>query len=205
MKAILTHILAVFAFFFATQASADMVHTKRAVASMIKKEVRNKVPEKTLNKIIETTFRESQKQNIDPLFMLSVIYTESRFIPTAKNKSGARGLTQVMPRYHRDKIQGRNIMNIETNIEVGTTVMVDCLTNNNHNVRAASRCYSGNANRYTEKLKAFHKQAKHADILHRFKNELPLVAYEKFEQPMGALMAQLRKPSKQMVAGYNGT
>lgn len=48
--------------------------------------------------ISETNMKESDKYpNIDPLFLLSIQWQESRFIDTVKSNKGAIGLMQLMP------------------------------------------------------------------------------------------------------------
>jgi len=48
------------------------------------------------------TVKISEKHNIDPVIMVSLIRFESRWKPTAVSRAGACGLTQVLPRYTRN-------------------------------------------------------------------------------------------------------
>jgi len=43
----------------------------------------------------------SDEYDIDPALLTALIYVESRWEPKAKSKSGACGLTQVMPKFSR--------------------------------------------------------------------------------------------------------
>lgn len=69
----------------------------------------------------------SEKYNIDPLIVLSVIREESRFDADAKSVAGARGLMQIMPQtaYRLDKSlkiginNPSHINNMENNIHLG--------------------------------------------------------------------------------------
>lgn len=164
-------------------AHAETSPTQAAIVRMISQETKATVSARDIIRIVNAVFKETKKHGIDPFLMISLIKNESTYQPGATNKSGARGLTQVIPRYHRDKIKGRNIMNIETNIEVGTKVFADCLTRNNGQIKKASRCYSGGAANYASKLKAGHNEVRKADVLYRFENELPLVVDSSFESP----------------------
>lgn len=170
-------------FALAFPASADSF-TKTAIVQMLVTETHDaKIKQSDIARIVNIAFAEAKKQKVDPLLVISLIKTESRFRWWATNKSGARGLTQVIPRWHRDKINGRNIMNIQTNIEVGTTVLADCLDRNKGLIKKALRCYSGGAVNYASKLKTTYTQLKLADVRYRFDNELPLVVFAKFEEP----------------------
>ena len=46
---------------------------------------------------IATLFKFSQKMNVDPLWALSIMWTESHFRPNAKSYVNAQGLMQIMP------------------------------------------------------------------------------------------------------------
>lgn len=169
---------------FANPAQAvELNHTKQAIIKMIVEETRNRVSLKDVSRIVNAAFKESDKQNVDPFLILAVLGVESTFNPSATNKSGARGLGQVIPRWHRDKIRGRDIMNIETNIEVSTKVFVDCLDKGKNSIYKASKCYSSNAKNFANKLRVFHEKAKKADLLYRFQNDLPIVVASHFESP----------------------
>jgi len=50
---------------------------------------------------MEAVVKYSEEYNIDPVTLTSLIYVESRWTPEAKSKSGACGLTQVIPKFSR--------------------------------------------------------------------------------------------------------
>lgn len=185
MKTCIQAAIMAIALLFATAfpAYAESTPTKAAVVRMISKETKtNGVAMRDIVRIVNAAFSEAKKHSIDPFLIIALINTESKFRPWAKNKSGARGLTQVIPRWHRDKIKGRDIMHIETNIEVGTKVLVDCL-NRNKGMKNALRCYSGGARNYAQKLRSGHTELREADIAYRLENDLPLVVVAKFDDP----------------------
>lgn len=168
----------------AIPASAEPAYTKQAVERWIVAEVKASVSTDTIRRIINVVYAQARKHDIDPFLIITTIKTESRFRANAKSSAGAQGLMQVMPRWHRDKIAGRNIRNIETNIEVGTTILVDCLDKHNQNVNLALICYSGGAKNYELKLREGHNSLRRADVLYRFEKELPLNhAQAKFDKP----------------------
>ncbi|MCO4754597.1 MAG: lytic transglycosylase domain-containing protein [Bacteriovoracaceae bacterium] len=57
----------------------------------------------------------SEKHQIDPFWVMSIMWTESHFVPTAKSSVGARGLMQLMPKtkawiYNRYRNQGNRLV-----------------------------------------------------------------------------------------------
>ena len=165
-------------------AFADVAPTKTALVEMISKETeKTGVKHNDIVRMVNAAFAEGKKQNIDPFLIVSLMKTESKFHPRAKSTEGARGLMQVIPKWHQDKIKGRNIEHIETNIEVGTQVLADCLDKHRGRLRRALNCYSSGALHYASKLKAGYEQARAADVVYRFKHQLPMVVVAKFEEP----------------------
>lgn len=78
--------------------------------------------------LLETVYRESQRQALDADLVLAVMQVESAFDRYAISRVGAQGLMQVMP-FWRDEI-GRpqdNLTTIETNIRYGTTILAHYL------------------------------------------------------------------------------
>lgn len=182
---------------FTPAQAVELNHTKQAIIKMIVEETRNKVSLKDVKRIVNAVFKESDKQNVDPFLIVAVLGVESTFNPSASNKSGARGLGQVIPKWHRDKIRGRDIMNIETNVEVSTQVFVDCLDKGKNSIYKASGCYSSNAKNFASKLKRIHTKAKKADLLYRLQNDLPLVVVSHFESPKTFSISVSAEPQTQ--------
>lgn len=164
--------------------AADINHTKRAIYEWIDQETRVSPPKETVQRIVNSVYAQAKKHGIDPFLILSTIRTESRFKVQAKSPYGAKGLMQIVTKFHRDKIAGRNIFNIETNIEVGTQILVDCLDKNDQVLKKALRCYSGGARDYEAKLREGHKSLRKTDVIYRFANELPLATHARFDKPM---------------------
>jgi soluble lytic murein transglycosylase-like protein len=65
--------------------------------------------------------------NLDPMLILAVIAVESRFNPVAESVMGAKGLMQVIPRYHPDKfgpLGGEQVaFDPAVNITVGAKIL----------------------------------------------------------------------------------
>ena len=188
----------------ALPAQADVAPSKTALIEMISKETkRTGVERKDIVRMVNAAFKEGKKQNIDPFLIISLMNTESKFRFWAKSGEGARGLMQVIPRWHRDKIKGRDIHHIETNIEVGTKVLANCLKSRKGDIKKALNCYSGGARNYAAKLKAGYIQARSADVIYRFKHHLPLIVVAKFEEPNN--FSTLQHKSSPVLAGVKPT
>lgn len=104
-----------------------------------------KVSKSQASQIVDSVYLYSFQKGIHPHFVLGMIKAESSYNPKAKSSYGAKGLMQVVPRFHKDKLGSRNPYDIETNIEVGTTIIHQCLQKHQHNKDKALYCYSGGA------------------------------------------------------------
>jgi soluble lytic murein transglycosylase-like protein len=82
--------------------------------------------------ITRAAFTAAQARGIDPTLVLAVAAVESKFKPGAVNPaSGAKGLMQIMPRWHRDKILSvggePSLLLIAPNFDVGATILGEYL------------------------------------------------------------------------------
>lgn len=96
-------------------------------------------------KIVDNAYYYSTKRGLQLSYVLGVIRAESAYDHTASNSYGAKGLMQVVPRYHKDKIANRDVLSIPVNIEVGTKVLDECLKKHKNDAYDALSCYSGGA------------------------------------------------------------
>jgi hypothetical protein len=113
---ILTIALILVNFLFISNANAGTVEW----IMKVQKEHHMKPNKEVAERIVNGVYTSALKHNVDPELLFKVIYIESKFNPKSISKEGASGLTQVIPRYHRAKIKGRDIFNLEVNIDVGT-------------------------------------------------------------------------------------
>ena len=88
-------------------------------------------------------YKQATSVKISKSLLTAVISKESSFKTKVVSPSKAVGLTQVVPKWHQDKIRGRNLFDINTNVEVGATILRDCLVKSKGNEVNALRCYSG--------------------------------------------------------------
>lgn len=106
------------------------------------------VPPLVAQQIVAAAHSEAKANDLDPLLVLSVIAAESSFNPKAQNKSGAMGLMQAIPRWHRDKIKNLGISNsqllsVEPNVRLGVVILKEYLRLSNGNMTLALQKYNG--------------------------------------------------------------
>ncbi len=110
--------------------------------------------------IVSSVFRYSDEHNVAPELVFGIIHNESSFRTNAKSSVGARGLMQVFPIWHQDKIRldgGSNelLWNPEFNIKIGTQILREYLNRSRGNLREALARYNGSLganNGYPEKV-----------------------------------------------------
>ena len=118
----------------------DYIEKEKAANAIVKKYRR--VDYETAMRVTSLVYQESRAHGIDPKLMLALVATESSFNPKSLSTTGAKGYTQVIPRWHRDKIKGRDIWDISVNIEVGVKVLKECFRRNKTEYSALA-CYNG--------------------------------------------------------------
>ena len=68
---------------------------------------------------------------LDPLLIIAVIAIESRFNPIAESVAGAKGLMQIIPKYHTDKLDEyggeRAVFDPVANVRVGAQILKEYL------------------------------------------------------------------------------
>ena len=88
---------------------------------------RFQVATESIGTMVDAAWRSAERANLDPLLVLAVISIESRFNPLAQSPYGAKGLMQIIPRYHRDKLAAQggeaSVLDPEANIVVGTQIL----------------------------------------------------------------------------------
>lgn len=98
---------------------------QRAVAEFIAR--RYRVAEAASSMFVSTAYRVGREFSVDPLLILAVMAVESRYNPVAESSMGAKGLMQIIPRYHPEKLLEHGgahaLLNPEVNIHVGTQIL----------------------------------------------------------------------------------
>jgi hypothetical protein len=77
--------------------------------------------------MVATAYRAAAAVGLDPLLVLAVIAIESRFNPIAESVAGAKGLMQIIPRFHMDKLNQHGgedaVLDPQSNIVVGARIL----------------------------------------------------------------------------------
>ena len=114
---------------------------KREAAKAISRKYKG-VDFETAMQVTSLVYHEARTHKLDPKLVLALIATESSFNPDSLSIKGAKGYTQVIPKWHRDKILNRDIWDMKVNIEVGVKVLRDCFSRNRTEYSALA-CYNG--------------------------------------------------------------
>lgn len=94
--------------------------------------------------LLRSIHREATKAELPPELVIALIDIESRFDRFAISRSGAQGLMQIMPFWlneigHPDD----NLMDIDTNLRMGCTILKYYLDMENGHIRRALARYNG--------------------------------------------------------------
>ena len=88
---------------------------------------RYRVSTEIATRIVQTAHAVGTDLKVDPILLLAVIAVESKFNPIAESVMGAKGLMQVMPRYHSDKFDAlggpQAVFDPAANIAVGAAIL----------------------------------------------------------------------------------
>jgi soluble lytic murein transglycosylase-like protein len=116
----------------AAEAAAPAENSRfRALSEFLAK--RYKVSQAITLDLVTIAHAAGQQIGLDPLLIIAVMAVESRFNPIAESVQGAKGLMQVIPKYHLDKFREYGgekyaVFDPETNILVGTHILKDYIT-----------------------------------------------------------------------------
>lgn len=132
---------------------------------------RGKVTHTQAVKIVKAVHKHSFEQQVDPDIIFKIIQTESTYNPKARGGASV-GLMQIIPYWHRDKIQGRNLYNVDTNIEVGVRIFKEYLDQSNGSIRKALWRYNASVKKkqYAEKVLRLKDTEVYADIKPKYRN-----------------------------------
>jgi soluble lytic murein transglycosylase-like protein len=126
---------------------------------------RYQVAAEPTGRIVEAAYRAADDAGLDPLLVLAVISVESRFNPIAESGMGARGLMQIIPKYHLEKLAAHGgeeaVLDPESNIVVGTQILREYVRRTG-SLEAGLQYYNGAAwdeeARYTQRVLTEHRR-----------------------------------------------
>ena len=110
-------------------AESPQAREQQVVTEYIAK--RYRVAEDAISEFVAIAYRAGEQHRVDPLLILAVMAIESRYNPVAESVMGARGLMQVIPKYHPEKLDRHGgeeaLLEPEVNIQVGAQILREYL------------------------------------------------------------------------------
>ena len=106
-------------------ADSVLEREQRDVAEYIAK--RYRIADAAATQFVSIAYRAAEQNRLDALLVLAVMAIESRYNPVAESVMGAKGLMQVIPKYHQEKLfvhGGEHaLLEPEANIQVGAQIL----------------------------------------------------------------------------------
>ena len=98
---------------------------QRAITEFIAK--RYRVADDAVASFVSIAYRAGEQHSVDPLLILAVMAVESRYNPVAESAMGAKGLMQVIAKFHLEKLMDHGgepaLLEPEVNITVGAQIL----------------------------------------------------------------------------------
>lgn len=131
-----------------TPTAAHVEETRyQALAEFLARKYR--VSERMIYKLVGMAHHAGRQIGIDPLLIIAVMAVESRFNPIAESIAGAKGLMQVIPKYHGDKLKHfggeDSVFDPQTNILVGSQILKEYIARTG-SLNSALQMYAGALN-----------------------------------------------------------
>lgn len=129
----------------------------RALAEYVAK--RYRVSQEVAFDLVTVAHKAGRELQLDPLLIIAVISVESSFNPIAESVAGAKGLMQIIPKYHGDKLNEfggpHAVFDPEANILVGAKILKEYIRITG-NLGSALQMYNGalhdSEDQYTNKV-----------------------------------------------------
>lgn len=122
---------------------------------------RYKVALDATEQLVGAAHEAGARLGMDPLLILAVMAIESRFNPIAESVMGAKGLMQVIPKFHQDKLEEHggeeSVLDPMTNILVGTRILKDAMRRGGGlmpGLQLYAGAYSDEGQQYAQKVMA---------------------------------------------------
>lgn len=117
-----------------------------------------KIADDKKNQYIESIAKWSDFYKLPPTLIASIIFAESTFNEFAQSSAGAKGPMQVLPKWHKDKlnsigISDNDLFNIDHGIHIGCWVYREYYDSSNRDVfKALIKYVGGNESDYIRKI-----------------------------------------------------
>lgn len=129
----------------------------RALSEYVAK--RYRVSQDVAFNLVSLAHRAGTELQIDPLLIIAVMAVESGFNPIAESVAGAKGLMQIIPKFHGDKLEEfggeQSVFDPATNIQVGSQILKEYIRQTG-SVGIALQMYAGalgdSEDQYTNKV-----------------------------------------------------
>jgi len=99
----------------------------RAISDFVAR--RYRVSQEMAYDLVHLAHTVGRQHGLDPLLIIAIIAIESRFNPIAESIAGAKGLMQIIPRYHSDKLEEfggeKAVFDPVANVKVGSRILKD--------------------------------------------------------------------------------
>src|SRR4051812_4956608 len=119
---------------------------RRRLADYLAKRFR--VARDATEQVVAAAYDAGRQLGLDPLIILSVVAVESGFNPIAESGVGAKGLMQVIPKYHSQFFVqhggAQTVLDPVTNVQVGAKILKSYVTLTG-SLEDALQFYSGSA------------------------------------------------------------
>jgi hypothetical protein len=106
-----------------------------------------RVSQDVVHELVKTAYAAGRQAGVDPLLIVAVMAVESSFNPIAESVAGAKGLMQIIPKYHPEKFVefgGEHaIFDPRTNILVGARIIREYLSASSGDIFTALQTYAG--------------------------------------------------------------
>lgn len=150
-----------------TASDGVMQSQQRTVAAYLAR--RYRVAGDAIEQLVRESYAVGRQWKVDPLLILSVMAIESRFNPIAESGYGAKGLMQVVPRFHLDKLSAHGgdeaLLEPKVNIQVGAQILKTYIRQTG-SLESGLQLYAGAADdpesRYAQKVMAEQERLRRA-------------------------------------------